>query len=107
MELREAGKWVATSIVTVVVGAAAYSTLKIYMARRRHAHIPGPPTQGLLGFYFGHTFEIVRAKDNQICFLDICDEWQVIFSIYLYSELEGNKFKIDNLIKASAVWQFV
>ena len=79
MELSEVGKWAAAGIVTVAVCATSYVTLNIYMARRRYAHIPGPPTRGFLGFYFGHTFEIVRAKEKQICFLEICDEWQATF----------------------------
>lgn len=53
----------------------AYYTLKVYLVRRRYAHIPGPPTKGILGFYLGNIYEFGEClKSGRIInevFLDL------------------------------------
>ena len=50
---------------TALVGYLTYFTVNIYILRKKYAHIPGPPANGLIGFYFGNLFEInhnLRSK---------------------------------------------
>jgi hypothetical protein len=43
---------------TALIGYLTYFTVTIYILRKKYAHIPGPPANGLIGFYFGNLFEI-------------------------------------------------
>ena len=42
-----------SSALTILVGLFSYYSLKKYLLRQKYKHIPGPPANGLLGFYFG------------------------------------------------------
>ena len=44
-----------SSALTILVGLFSYYSLKKYLLRQKYKHIPGPPANGLLGFYFGNT----------------------------------------------------
>ena len=65
--------------VTLVVGGFLlffiYKTFDIYLKRRKYRHIPGPPTNGILGFYLGHFREINAVIKNGGTFLDLFSEW--------------------------------
>lgn len=66
------------SILSVVLGAGlsfiVYKTLKIYLLRRKYRHIPGPKTQGILGFYLGNVIEIMNLPKSKI-FPDLIADW--------------------------------
>ena len=49
--------------------------MKLYLLRQKFKHIPGPPANGLIGFYFGNTFEIIVKKIKGIDLVDIFTEW--------------------------------
>ena len=51
-------------ISTILVGYFTYYTLKIYFLRQKYKHIPGPPSNGILGFYFGNILEIKRSSNK-------------------------------------------
>jgi hypothetical protein len=53
----------------------AYWTLRIYLNRRKFRHIPGPPTKGILGFYFGNMTEVLAGLRNDELFNDIVLKW--------------------------------
>jgi hypothetical protein len=56
-------KMLLPGLATAITGIFTYYTLKIYFIRRRYRHIPGPPTKGILGFYFGQVFELKENKE--------------------------------------------
>ena len=64
---------------TVSVGAVftyfLYKTLNIYLKRRRYRHIPGPQSNGILGFYLGNYIEWKKAENNGMMPLDLMDQW--------------------------------
>ena len=62
-----------TGISTTLVGYFTYYTLKIYFLRQKYKHIPGPPANGILGFYFGNIFEI-KGNNNQLLMNQVA-EW--------------------------------
>ena len=49
-------------LATLLVGFFTYFTVKIYILRLKYKHIPGPSSDGLLGFYFGNFPEFLRHK---------------------------------------------
>jgi len=61
--------------LTALIGLFSYYTVKLYLLRQKFKHIPGPPADGLIGFYFGNTLEIVIKKINDIDLVDIFTEW--------------------------------
>lgn len=56
-----------------------YKSLKIYMMRRQYDHIPGPPTKGILGFYFGNLEKLVNVMNNGQILSDVMIEWTEIY----------------------------
>lgn len=38
----------------------ALKTYKIYIIRKKYSHIPGPKTNGIIGFYLGNLSEALR-----------------------------------------------
>jgi len=54
-----------------------YKTFRIYLARKKFKHIPGPPTKGILGFYLGNLDQIVNTMKNGRILADLTDEWLV------------------------------
>ena len=65
-----------TSLFTVLAVCVGYYTLKIYNLRKRYAHIPGPPANGLIGFYLGNVIELYRnEKINKKVNNDLILEW--------------------------------
>jgi hypothetical protein len=62
-------------ILTALVGSFSYYTVKLYLLRQKFKHIPGPPANGLIGFYFGNTLEIIVKKIKGIDLVDIFTEW--------------------------------
>nr|UOU03257.1 cytochrome P450 3049B1-1 [Brachionus rubens] len=55
-----------------------YKTLQIYLLRRKYRHIPGPKTQGILGFYLGNAIDIA-ASANKKTFPDVISDWSKQF----------------------------
>lgn len=51
--------YLAAGLVTVVVGYLGNVTLRIYNLRRKYAHIPGPPANGLVGFFLGNFLDVI------------------------------------------------
>jgi hypothetical protein len=52
-----------------------YKTYRIYQLRERYEHIPGPPSDGLLGFYFGNLESVVKAMKTGKILADLIHEW--------------------------------
>jgi hypothetical protein len=63
------------SALTALVGLFSYHTYKIYSLRQKYKHIPGPPANGLLGFYFGNTIELLSKKRQGMVLVDVYNEW--------------------------------
>lgn len=55
-------KVVGAGMVTLLAGFFTYYTAKIYILRQKYKNIPGPKSDGLLGFYLGNYFELLRHK---------------------------------------------
>ena len=53
------------TFVIILICNIIYYTIKIYNLRKRYAHIPGPPANGIIGFYLGNLLEI-RCKPDFI-----------------------------------------
>lgn len=68
-------KNVALTTISLGFGYFAYKTVQIYLIRRKYRHIPGPPTKGILGFYFGHLNEATTAFRNGQILDSLFTEW--------------------------------
>lgn len=57
-----------SAIVSILIGVISFYTTKIYFLRQKYKHIPGPPSDGIIGFYTGNVREIMRAAkyENKI-----------------------------------------
>lgn len=66
---------IALFVFTIIVLLFSHYTLKVYNIRKKYAHIPGPPTKGLIGFYFGNFFEITSYQVNGKIGTDLILEW--------------------------------
>ena len=68
-----------TKTLGILAGLTAsfilYKAGKIYLTRRKYRHIPGPKTNGILGFFFGNTSDIIRLKNEGKVFADFLTEW--------------------------------
>ncbi len=64
-----------SSAFTTLVGLFSYYSLKKYLLRQKYRHIPGPPANGLLGFYFGNSFDLFNKKRQGIELIDVFTEW--------------------------------
>ena len=62
-------------LASAITGVFTYYTLKIYFIRRRYRHIPGPPTNGILGFYFGHGYELKKNLEKKRVNPDLFLDW--------------------------------
>jgi hypothetical protein len=54
-----------------------YKTFKIYIARKKLAHLPGPPTKGILGFYLGNLDEAIVTINEGKVLADLMLKWYV------------------------------
>ena len=68
-------QYVVSAFVSLLIGVFTYYTVKIYQLRQKYKHIPGPPANGLIGFYLGNTPEIVRKKREGKDLVEIWIEW--------------------------------
>jgi hypothetical protein len=62
-------------LVGSCTGFFAYWTLITYLERRKYRHIPGPPTKGILGFYFGHASELIENEKQKKMFYEMMLTW--------------------------------
>jgi hypothetical protein len=74
MELDEIKKWLIPGVITIAVGLTSYITMKIYLSRRRYAHIPGPEAKGITGFFMGNVLDFKEAAEKN-SILDLFNEW--------------------------------
>lgn len=68
-------KMLLPGLASAITGVFTYYTLKIYFIRRRYRHIPGPPTKGILGFYFGHVYELKKNLEKKRVNADLYLDW--------------------------------
>ena len=70
---------VTKSLLGIFSGSAVsffiYKTIRIYLMRLEYAHIPGPPTKGIIGFYMGNLGKIVETMNNGKILSDLTNEW--------------------------------
>lgn len=57
----------ALALLAIVV----YKTVKIYLIRRKYRHLPGPLTNGLLGFYLGNLDLAAKIMKEGKVFADL------------------------------------
>lgn len=57
----------ALALLAIVI----YKTVKIYLIRRKYRHLPGPPTNGLLGFYLGNLDLAAKIMKEGKIFADL------------------------------------
>ena len=68
-------KFILSSVITISLGAFSYYTYTIYRLRKKYQHLPGPPTNGILGFYFGNIFDLVKAEKELIMRNELILQW--------------------------------
>ena len=68
--------------VTILTILFSYYTFTIYKLRRKYEHIPGPPTKGILGFYFGHLFEFFKLTKEYKVNNELVIEWYTIIIFF-------------------------
>lgn len=61
--------------IAILIGGFTYYTLKIYYVIQKYKHIPGPPTDGILGFYLGNLTEINANRKNDKIIMQKVAEW--------------------------------
>ena len=49
--------------------------IEIYSKRRKYKHIPGPPADGFLGFFFGNLNDLIYFTKKGVMYTDIINEW--------------------------------
>jgi hypothetical protein len=57
-----------------------YYTIKVYFVRQKYQHIPGPPADGLIGFYTGNVFDLIKSYKTGKVYGDVQLEWLVYFA---------------------------
>ena len=69
-----------------------YWALKTYLIRRRFKHIPGPPTKGVYGFFFGNLTEVIQNQRNGGMFFELMSKWYLFdyFNIVVISNVISN-----------------
>ena len=66
--------WAASA--TALIGVFTYFTVSVFLLRRKYAHIPGPPANGIMGFYFGNLFDLAHnLKVKKQVTSDLTLEW--------------------------------
>lgn len=80
---------VTKSLLGIFSGSAVsffiYKTIRIYLMRLEYAHIPGPPTKGIIGFYMGNLGKIVETMNNGKILSDLTNEWTKLYgSVYKF-----------------------
>ena len=68
-------KSILSFIFTSLIGLFTFKTIKIYFLRKKYAHIPGPPTRGLIGFYMGNLDQAIHVMKNGKILADLINEW--------------------------------
>jgi hypothetical protein len=63
------------TFVIILICNIIYYTIKIYNLRKRYAHIPGPPANGIIGFYLGNLLEIRNSRSNHKTLMHKNVEW--------------------------------
>ena len=66
---------IAVSISGAVLAYFFYISYDIYVKRKKYRHIPGPPANGLVGFYLGNLREIATSIGNGVMYSDLINEW--------------------------------
>ena len=66
---------VSIALFCIIFTIFSYKTIEIYFKRRKYQHIPGPPANGLLGFYLGNLKEYKSSKKRGIMYVDLVNEW--------------------------------
>jgi hypothetical protein len=65
------------TLISIVLtgGFCLYKTVKIYRLRKKYSHLPGPPANGLLGFYLGNLREAIKAINEKKVLSDLMHQW--------------------------------
>jgi hypothetical protein len=63
------------ALVGISVGYIIFRVGKIYILRRKYKHIPGPPTKGIFGYFFGNVLETFEWVKKGKIFPDFLFEW--------------------------------
>nr|AHL88995.1 cytochrome p450 3049C1 [Brachionus koreanus] len=74
----------------LIVFLLAYFTFKQYLYRQKYSHIPGPPTEGILEFFFGNFNTIVKCLTEKNIIPDLYVQW---------SKKYGSVFKFQIFMK--------
>jgi hypothetical protein len=83
-------EFLTAGLLATAIGYFSYVTLKIFNLRRKYAHIPGPPTKGIIGFYFGNFLEIIyNEKVNKRVTNDLVLDWYK-FKFIIMEEITQN-----------------
>lgn len=68
-------KFCLTTFILVFLLTFLRYSLKIYHLRQKYKHIPGPPANGILGFYLGNYLEIREYQSKDKLVMDKVLEW--------------------------------
>lgn len=52
-----------------------YKSICIYLLRKKYRHIPGPPANGILGFFLGSVVEMPKYMKNKKTYNDFLIDW--------------------------------
>ena len=64
-----------TILFAIFICFFIHYSLKVYFLRQRYRHIPGPPANGIIGFYFGNALEIKAFQNQGYLLMDKILEW--------------------------------
>jgi hypothetical protein len=63
-------------LACAAAGYLLYKSGKIYFLRRKYRHIPGPPTKGIFGYFFGSVlYETYEWVSKGKIYPDFLVEW--------------------------------
>ena len=81
-----------SALATCVALLFSFFTLQIYNLRKKYQHIPGPPADGIFGFYLGNLIEIsIHSRINKKILGNLFLEWFVdIFLQFKFSTFHMN-----------------
>nr|UOU03247.1 cytochrome P450 3049F1 [Brachionus rubens] len=78
-------------VFLLVIGFVAYKTYVIYQIRKKYQHIPGPKTNGIIGFYLGNLSEALKyIKDGKILadmMLDLSHKYGPVFKFQIVDKV--------------------
>nr|UOU03252.1 cytochrome P450 3049C1 [Brachionus rubens] len=79
-----------TALASCCLAILSYAVIKQYYKRKKYCHIPGPPTNGILEYFFGNYNSILNCLRNDKIIPDLYVEWAQkygsVFKFQIFSQ---------------------